>query len=114
MLGMPADEPPGAGMQPGMNGFPGMQPGMPPGMPPGMMPGGMPPGAMPPGMMPGVDAPEGYQMPAVTGPRLDATGLTARINFPNEEQNYRVEVTVRDPSRRKETVKKSILVKVRA
>ncbi len=72
------------------------------GMTGGMM-GGMPGGAM------GQDG----AMTAQLGPRLDARGLSARFEYPNEEQNYRVEVTVRDRSGQKEPVTASILVKVR-
>ena len=50
---------------------------------------------------------------AMDGPRVDARGLTATFTYPNEEQNYRVEVTVTDKSGKKEPVKTSILVKVR-
>lgn len=45
--------------------------------------------------------------------RVDATGLSARPNWPNEEQDYRVEVTVTDRAGKKPAVKKSILVQVR-
>lgn len=84
------------GMQPGMPGVvPGMAPEIEPGMDPGMMPG-----------MP--------QAPAIPlGPRIDARGLVAKFEYPNEEQNYRVEVTVRDRSGKKEPATASILVKVR-
>jgi hypothetical protein len=47
------------------------------------------------------------------GPRIDARGLTASFTYPNEEQNYRVEVTVRDKSGQKPPVTTSVLVKVR-
>jgi hypothetical protein len=47
------------------------------------------------------------------GPRIDARGLIAKFEYPNEEQNYRVEVTVRDRSGKKEPVKASLLVKIR-
>lgn len=50
---------------------------------------------------------------AQVGPRIDARGLTATFSYPNEEQNYRVEVTVRDRSNQKKPVTTSILVKVR-
>ena len=100
-----------------------MMPGMPGGtMMPGMtMPGaGMPmgmPGAMPGGtMMPGM--PGGGMMPGMGGAtpaeRVDDTGLSAQLKFPNEEQNYRVEVTVHDRAGKKEDAKSSILVRVRA
>lgn len=48
-----------------------------------------------------------------TGPRIDARGLTASFTYPNEEQNYRVEVTVRDQSGKKEPATASVLVRVR-
>lgn len=78
--------------------------------------GNLPPGAlsMPvPAATP--DAPvEGDVAPAApVGPRIDARGLQARFTYPNEEQNYRVEVTVRDRSGQKTPVKASILVRVR-
>jgi hypothetical protein len=85
--------------------------GMQGGMPPGAMQGGMMPG-MPGQMMPGADGEMGG-MPFV-GPRIDARGLTARPDWPEEEQNYRVEVTVRDRSGKKDEVKASLIVKVRA
>ena len=47
------------------------------------------------------------------GPRIDARGITATFEYPNEEQNYRVEVTVSDRSGTKPPVKTSILVRVR-
>ena len=49
----------------------------------------------------------------ITGPRVDARGLTATFTYPNEEQNYRVEVKVTDKSGKKAPVTASILVKVR-
>jgi hypothetical protein len=64
-----------------------------------------------PGGVPGGD--EGAAA-AMVGPRIDARGLTARPDWPNEEQNYRVEITVRDRSGRKEEVKASLLVRVRS
>ena len=60
----------------------------------------------------GGDTGEGGQ-PAFIGPRIDARGLSATYSFPNEEQNYRVEVTVRDRSGQKQPVKASILVRIR-
>lgn len=48
------------------------------------------------------------------GQRIDAHGPQGKFDYPNEEQNYRVEVTVRDRSGKKKPVKASILVKVRA
>ncbi|HEX8550732.1 MAG TPA: hypothetical protein VF681_04175 [Abditibacteriaceae bacterium] len=56
--------------------------------------------------------PDGLPLPAL-GPRIDARGMQARFEYPNEEQNYRVEVTVRDRSGQKTPVKASILVRVR-
>ncbi len=89
------------GTRPGgqlQGGFPGADPGMAPGADPGMMPGGMP--------AEGANA-------APLGPRIDARGLIAKFEYPDEEQNYRVEVTVRDRAGKKEPVTASILVKVR-
>lgn len=51
--------------------------------------------------------------PLFTGPRVDARGLVASFEYPNEEQNYRVEVTVRDRAGKKEPATSSILVRVR-
>lgn len=48
-----------------------------------------------------------------TGPRIDALGLTATFEYPNEEQNYRVQITVRDKTGQKQPVTASVLVKVR-
>ena len=67
---------------------------------------GIDPIPLPPGVEGGVAAVQ-------TGPRLDARGLTATFQYPNEEQNYRVEVTVRDRSGQKTPVTTSILVRVR-
>ena len=50
---------------------------------------------------------------AFGGPRVDARGLIGKFDYPNEEQNYRVEVTVRDRAHKKKPVKAQILVKVR-
>jgi len=47
------------------------------------------------------------------GPRIDARGLTASATYPNEEQDYRVEVTVRDRSGQRPPVKASMLIHVR-
>ena len=49
----------------------------------------------------------------IEGPRIDARGLTATFTYPNEEQNYRVEVTVTDRNGAKQPIKASILVRVR-
>ncbi len=61
----------------------------------------------------GGEFPAEGQATVPAGPRLDARGLTGTFTYPNEEQNYRVEVTVRDRSGQKQPVKASILVKVR-
>lgn len=53
----------------------------------------------------------GMMVPA--GPRVDARGLVASFEYPNEEQNYRVEVTVRDRAGKKAPATSSILVRVR-
>jgi hypothetical protein len=53
------------------------------------------------------------EAPAV-GPRIDARGLVAKFEYPDEEQNYRVEVTVRDRSGKKEPVTASLMVRVRS
>jgi len=78
---------------------------------PGGQPGGFPGGQAGAGEFPGA-VPGQNGLPG-TGPRLDARGLTATFEYPNEEQNYRVEVTVRDRSGVKTPVTSSILVKVR-
>jgi hypothetical protein len=78
--------------------------------------GAMPGAAMPmgaPGAMPGMGMP-GMGGAMGAGTRVDATGLSAQLKFPNEEQDYRVEVTVRDRAGKKEDAKASILVRVRA
>jgi hypothetical protein len=67
--------------------------------------------------MPGMGSVPGGAEPGVgiaASPRVDAVGLSAQPNWPNEEQNYRVEITVTDRSGRKAPVKASILVKTRA
>lgn len=89
------------GMLPNLGGAPTGQPGMMGGMPSGMM-GGQP------------GAPGTLALPAPVGPRIDARGLAGRFEYPNEEQNYRVEITVRDRAGRKPPVKSSIIVKVRS
>jgi hypothetical protein len=69
------------------------------------------------GLMPGMGSVPGGAEPGVgiaASPRVDAVGLSAQPNWPNEEQNYRVEITVTDRSGRKAPVKASILVKTRA
>lgn len=48
------------------------------------------------------------------GPPVDARGLVAKFDYPNEEMDYRVEVTVTDRAGKKAPVKASILIKVRA
>lgn len=47
-------------------------------------------------------------------PRLDGRGLVAQFTYPNEEQDYRVEVTVRDRFTRIELGKASLLIHVRS
>jgi hypothetical protein len=88
---------------PGMMGMPGME-GM-PGMPGGQQFPGFP------GAATEAVGPDGQPIPA--GPRIDARGLVGKFDYPAEEQNYRVEVTVRDRSGKKQPVTSSILVKVR-
>ena len=67
-----------------------------------------------PGPAPAVPGAAGEEGAApIVGPRIDAIGLRARFTYPNEEQNYRVEVTVRDRSGQKTPVRASILVRVR-
>jgi hypothetical protein len=85
---------------------PAAQPATPAGLP--ALPGAITP---PEPAAPGADAGEGEA--PVAGPRIDARGLIAKFEYPNEEQNYRVEVTVRDRSGKKDPVKASLLVKVR-
>jgi len=51
--------------------------------------------------------------PVVVGPRIDARGAVARFDYPNEEQNYRVQVTLRDRVGKKAPVTASILVRTR-
>jgi hypothetical protein len=86
--------------------------GAPPG---GQTPGGFPgadPGAMP-GGIPGAGMPAESAAAVPLGPRIDARGLIAKFEYPDEEQNYRVEVTVRDRAGKKEPVTTSVIVKVR-
>ena len=47
------------------------------------------------------------------GTRIDARGPIARVTYPDEEQNYRIEVTVRDRAGKKKPVVTSILIHVR-
>lgn len=70
-------------------------------------------GNLPPSPLAGVPLAGAVPAPAANGPRLDARGVTATFTYPNEEQNYRVEVTVRDRSGLKKPVTASILVRVR-
>jgi hypothetical protein len=51
--------------------------------------------------------------PVAAGPRIDARGPVARFEYPNEEQNYRVQVTLRDRVGKKAPVTASILVRTR-
>lgn len=78
------------------------------------LPAAIPPGMVPPGMAPNANVPTPATPAAVVGPRIDARGITGRFEYPNEEQNYRVEITVRDRANRKAPVKSSIVVKVRS
>jgi len=64
--------------------------------------------AMPPDAMPFGGPP---QVPA--GPPVDARGMVVTHNFPNQEQNYRIEVTVHDRTGKNPDVKASLLVRVR-
>jgi len=105
--GAPGGTIPGGGF-PGAGGNGGNTPRSPLGMPGGGQnprTGGLLGGA------PGAGGAAGGTV--VLGPRVDAHGLTASLTFPNEEQDYRVEVTVRDRSGQKQPVKASILVHVR-
>ena len=66
------------------------------------------------GRVPGEIVDDGENIKAVPfGPRIDARGLIARVVYPDEEQNYRIEVTVRDRAGKKAPVITSILVHVR-
>jgi hypothetical protein len=65
---------------------------------------GMPPDAMPYG---------GPQTQAPAAPDVDARGMVVTHNYPNQEQNYRVEVTVHDRTGKNPDVKASLLVRVR-
>lgn len=51
--------------------------------------------------------------PVIVGPRIDARGLVATFEYPDEEQNYRVEATVRDRTGKKADVVVSVLISVR-
>lgn len=63
-----------------------------------------------PGSFPGMPGGSGI---ALDVPRLDARGVVASFTYPNEEQDYRVEVTVLDRLTRRELGKASLLVHVR-
>ena len=56
---------------------------------------------------------EGMQPQAPAGPPVDARGIVVTHNFPNQEQNYRVEVTVHDRTGKNPDVKSSLFVRVR-
>jgi hypothetical protein len=47
-------------------------------------------------------------------PAVDARGLVAKFTYPNEEMDYRAEVTVTDRAGKKAPVKASVLIKVRS
>jgi len=70
-------------------------------------------GGRPGGGRPGGAEGEGEVAPIIVGPRIDARGLVANFEYPNEEQNYRVEATVRDRTGKKPDVVVSVLVSVR-
>ncbi|HVF10502.1 MAG TPA: hypothetical protein VNA16_06855 [Abditibacteriaceae bacterium] len=76
------------------------------------VPGGRPGGR--PGADDGGAGGEGGEAPVIVGPRIDARGLVARFEYPNEEQNYRVEARVRDRTGKKPDVVVSLMVSVRA
>lgn len=79
-------------------------------------PEGLPVGGAPLPGTPGAPGAEGVPgaVPEVpVGPRVDARGLVAKFEYPNEEQDYRVEVTVTDRAGKKAPVKASILIHVR-
>ena len=70
-------------------------------------------GGMRPPVKPAAEGEDDPQPEVFVGPRIDARGLIAKFTYPNEEQNYRVEVIVRDRAGKKEPVTASILVRVR-
>jgi hypothetical protein len=80
---------------------------------PGAVPGAGVPGAAIPGAGGPGDQAGDQAAPVPLGPRIDATGARATCEYPNEEQNYRVEVTVRDRLGKKPPVKASVRVLVR-
>lgn len=47
------------------------------------------------------------------GPHVHARGLVAKFEYPNEEQDYRVEVTVTDRAGKKAPAKSSLLIHIR-
>ncbi len=53
------------------------------------------------------------EAPIPLGPRIDATGSKATFSYPNDEQSYRVEVTVRDRLGKKRPITASVRVLVR-
>lgn len=61
--------------------------------------------------MPGADPTRQSQAPQA--PSVDARGVVVTHKYPNEEQNYRVEVTVHDRTGKNPDVKSSLLVRVR-
>lgn len=70
-----------------------------PGYDPGMAPDAMPFG--------------GPETPVPAGPPVDARGIVVTHTYPNQEQNYRVEVTVHDRTGKNPDVKASLFVRVR-
>ena len=106
----------------GFVGAPGNPEGGPPGGfggPPGGF-GGAPPaggfGAGPGqfGAPGGLFGSEGGPAALPLMPSVDARGLVAKFEYPNEEMDYRAEVTVTDRAGKKAPVKASILIKVRS
>jgi hypothetical protein len=71
------------------------------------------PTAQTPGGDPALPADAMPQTQAPAGPSVDARGIVVTHNYPNQEQNYRVEVTVHDRTGKNPDVKASLLVRVR-
>jgi len=94
-------------------GTPAYDPSRPPTMPNGgrFGTGGMP---RPSGMPRPTRSPSSGASIEMLPERLDARGLTAQVEMPNEEQDYNVEVTVRDRATMAEVGKAVVLVKVRS
>ena len=105
---------PGAPGSPfGGSPYPGLLYGNPqPGSPPAY--GGSRPGSSSGGSPFGSPSGSNASSIQIRGERLDARGHTAQVQLPNEEQDYRVEVTVKDRTSLRETGKASVIVKVRS